>query len=205
MSYALPKSVVIGGRDFPIRYDYRVILDIFEAMNDPELTDQERALAVLQMFYMDFDAIEDYEAAIRECFWFINGGKYEESSRKKPRLVAWEQDFPYIAAPINRVLGYEIRAVEYDPETNTGGLHWWTFLSAYMEIGDCLFAQVVGIRSKKARGKKLDASDQEFYRRNRDLVDIKVRYTEAEEDLLKQWTGIQPGCPTREEAEENIF
>ena len=193
MSYALPKSVVIGGRDFPIRYDYRVILNIFEAMNDPELTDQERALAVLQMFYVDFDAIEDYEAAIRECFWFINGGKYEESSKKKPRLVAWEQDFPYIAAPINRVLGYEIRAVEYDPETNTGGLHWWTFLSAYMEIGDCLFAQVVGIRSKKARGKKLDASDQEFYRRNRDLVDIKARYTEAEEELLKQWTGIQPG------------
>lgn len=193
MIYALPKSVVIGGRDFPIRYDYRVILNIFEAMNDPELTDQERALAVLQMFYVDFDAIEDYEAAIRECFWFINGGKYEESSKKKPRLVAWEQDFPYIAAPINRVLGYEIRAVEYDPETNTGGLHWWTFLSAYMEIGDCLFAQVVGIRSKKARGKKLDASDQEFYRRNRDLVDIKARYTEAEEELLKQWTGIQPG------------
>lgn len=193
MSYALPKSVVIGGRDFPIRYDYRVILDIFEAMNDPDLTDQERALAVLQMFYVDFDAVEDYEAAIRECFWFINGGKYEDSSKKKPRLVAWEQDFPYIAAPINRVLGYEIRAVEYDPETNTGGLHWWTFLSAYMEIGDCLFAQVVGIRSKKARGKKLDASDQEFYRRNRDLVDIKARYTEAEEELLKQWTGIQPG------------
>ncbi len=193
MSYALPKSVVIGGRDFPIRYDYRVILDIFEAMNDPELTDQERALAVLQMFYVDFGAVEDYEAAIRECFWFINGGKYEDSSKKKPRLVAWEQDFPYIAAPINRVLGYEIRAVEYDPETNTGGLHWWTFLSAYMEIGDCLFAQVVGIRSKKARGKKLDASDQEFYRRNRDLVDIKARYTEAEEELLKQWTGIQPG------------
>lgn len=193
MIYALPKSVVIGGRDFPIRYDYRVILNIFEAMNDPELTDQERALAVLQMFYVDFDAIEDYEAAIRECFWFINGGKYEESSKKKPRLVAWEQDFPYIAAPINRVLGYEIRAVEYDPETNTGGLHWWTFLSAYMEIGDCLFAQVVGIRSKKARGKKLDASDQEFYRRNRDLVDIKARYTEVEEELLKQWTGIQPG------------
>lgn len=189
MSYALPKSVVIGGRDFPIRYDYRVILDIFEAMNDPELTDQERALAVLQMFYVDFGAVEDYEAAIRECFWFINGGKYEDSSKKKPRLVAWEQDFPYIAAPINRVLGYEIRAVEYDPETNTGGLHWWTFLSAYMEIGDCLFAQVVGIRSKKARGKKLDASDQEFYRRNRDLVDIKARYTEAEEELLKQWTG----------------
>ena len=64
MSYALPKSVVIGGRDFPIRYDYRVILDIFEAMNDPELTDQERALAVLQMFYVDFGAVEDRKSVV---------------------------------------------------------------------------------------------------------------------------------------------
>ena len=189
MSYELPKSVEMDGKKFDIRYDFRVILEIFEAINDAQLTDQERALAVLQMFYVDFDAIEDYEAAIRECFWFLNGGKYEESSKKKPRLVSWEQDFPYIVSPINRVLGYEIRAIQYDPATNTGGLHWWTFLSAYMEIGDCLFAQIVGIRSKKARGKKLDPSEQEFYRRNRDLVDIKVQYTEAEEDLLKQWTG----------------
>ena len=36
MSYGLPKSVDIDGQEFAIRYDYRVILDIFEAMNDPE-------------------------------------------------------------------------------------------------------------------------------------------------------------------------
>lgn len=34
MSYGLPKSVEINGKEFAIRYDYRVILDIFEAMND---------------------------------------------------------------------------------------------------------------------------------------------------------------------------
>ena len=36
MSYGLPKSVDIDGQEFAIRYDYRVILDIFEAMNDPD-------------------------------------------------------------------------------------------------------------------------------------------------------------------------
>ena len=35
MGYGLPKSVEINGEAFEIRYDYRVILDIFEAMNDP--------------------------------------------------------------------------------------------------------------------------------------------------------------------------
>lgn len=79
--------------------------------------------------------------------------------------------------------------MNYDPDTNTGGVHWWTFLSAYTEIGDCLFAQIVGIRSKKAKGKRLDKSEQEFYRKNKSIVDIKVRYTDAEDDLVNMWTG----------------
>ena len=189
MGYGLPKSVNIGGEDFPIRYDYRVILDIIEAINDPDLNDEERALAVLQMFYPDFDRIEDYDAAIRECLKFINGRKEEETGKKQPQLVCWEQDFPYIVAPVNRVLGEEIRGVEYDIEANAGGLHWWTFLSAYYEIGDCLFAQIVRIREKKAKGKKLDKSEQEFYKKNRDIIDIKRHYTEAEDDIIKAWTG----------------
>lgn len=78
--------------------------------------------------------------------------------------------------------------MEYDLKTNTGGLHWWTFLSAYYEIGDCLFAQIVRIREKKAKGKALDKSDREFYRKNRALIDIKTHYTEAEDDLVKMWT-----------------
>ena len=42
-------------------------------------------------------------------------------------------DFPRIIAPVNRVLGYETRAVDYDIETNTGGIHSvsYTHLDVY--------------------------------------------------------------------------
>ena len=93
----------------------------------------------------------------------------------------WSQDFRYIAAPINRVLGKEIREMEY--------LHWWTFISAYYEIGDCLFAQIVRIRSLKAKGKPLDKTDQEWYRDNRELVDLKTSFTEAEDAVVNAWLG----------------
>ena len=66
-------------------------------------------------------------------------------------------------------------------------LHWWTFLAAYYEIGDCLFAHVVSIRMKKQKGKKLDKFDEEFYREHRDLVDMRKRVTPAEEEELEQW------------------
>lgn len=189
MSYDLPKHVMVGDASFEVRYDYRVILEIFEAINDPELDDYSRTIAVLQMFYVDFYSLRDFEEAIKACFWFINGGKEESENRKAVKLVDWEQDFPCIVAPINRVLGYEVRGIPYDLEHNTGGVHWWTFLSAYMEIGDCLFAQVVHIREMRRKGKPLDKSDREFYKRNRDLVDMKTKYTEHEDNLVKRWTG----------------
>lgn len=190
MGYGLPKSVEIAGEEFSCRYDYRVIMDIFEVLNDIELSDDERALAVLEIFYPDFPELPDYNESLKKCFEFINGGKEANRSEKKqPQLVNWKDDFSMIVAPVNRVLGYEIRSVEYDPATNTGGVHWYTFLSAYMEMGDCLFAQVVGIRDKKAKGKPLSKTDKEFYKRNRDIIDIKQHYTEAENDLVSMWTG----------------
>ena len=85
-------------------------------------------------------------------------------------------------APVNRVLGSEIRAEKH--------LHWWTFLSAYMEIGECTFAQIVHIRNMKAHGRRLSKQDQEWYAQNRILVDMKTNYTPMEKKLLKKWGGV---------------
>ena len=189
MEYGLPESVNISGENFKIRYDFRVILDIFEALNDPDMDDQERIIAVLTMFYPDFDEISDYEEATRELYKFINGGKESNSEKKHTKLVDWQQDYPLIIAPINRAVGNEVRRIPYDMESNTCGFHWWSFLSAYQEIGDCLFAQVVRIREKKAKNKKMSKEDREFYRKNRDIIDIQQKYSEAEEALIAELLG----------------
>ena len=188
MDLSLPKSLDICGTEYAIRYDFRVILEICAAMEDPELDKHDKAIVAMVIFYPDFEDMppEHYQEAIKQCFWFINGGE-DDQGKKGPKLVSWEQDIKYIFAPVNRVFGQEIRAIPYDAETNTGGLNWWTFLSAYMEIGDCTFAQIVRIRSLRAKGKKLDKADQEWYKQNRHLVDIKQTYTEAENEILKEW------------------
>jgi len=183
MNYDLPTAVELDGESYEIRSDYRDILNIMEALADVELNDQERAFVVLSIFYPGFSDIPPamYQTAQEKCFWFINGGEEETPNRKSPHLVNWEMDFPRIVAPINRVIGQDIRAIPY--------LHWWSFLSSYMEIGDCLFAQIVGIRSKKAKGKKLDKAEQEFYRANRQIIDFRRSYTDAEEYEIRKWTG----------------
>lgn len=181
MRYTLPTAVTLDGVEYAINSDYRDILNIFEAMAEAvELTDEERAVLVLGLFYPEYEKIPPYlyTEALKECFLFINGGE-QETPKKTPKLVDWAQDIPYIIAPINRVMGTEVRAVEY--------MHWYTFLSAYMEIGDCLFAQIVRIRNLKAKGKKLSKEDAAWYRDNRELVDMKQHLTPAEEELLREW------------------
>lgn len=179
MNWELPYSVEVQSVTYPIRTDYRCILDILTDLSDPEADGEDRAAAVLIGLYPDFDDMppEHYDDAIREGMRFINCDA-KEAPHKAPRLVDWEQDYNLMIAPINRVMGKEIREVEY--------IHWWTFLAAYQEIGDCTFAQVVRIRDHLARG-KMDKSDWEWYRKNRHLVDFKRKYTEAEDAEAKKW------------------
>lgn len=181
MKYGLPMSVEVNGTEYAIRSDYRDVLTIIEALSDAELTDEDKAEVMLDIFYPDFLDMpqSDYEEAVHQCVIFINGGKENKNSKSSPKLMDWQQDFPIIVAPLNRVLGKEIRAEKY--------IHWYTLLSAYSEIGDCTFAQVVAIRSKKARGKKLDKAEQEFYKNNRDLVDFERAYTPKDEEIISRW------------------
>lgn len=194
MNLSLPKSVEFDNETYEIRYDFRVILEIIVMLNDPELNNDEKAKALLTMFYLEPETIDDRKAAIEACFRFIDCNSDRKPDKKGNRLIDWEQDFNHIIAPVNHILGYEARSVPYDPDENTGGLHWWTFLSAYMEIGsDCLFSQIVSIRDKQARGKKLEKHEREWLHRNMDLVTIKTRYSTAENDLIDAWTkGVKP-------------
>lgn len=186
-NFTLPKTVTVKDQEYRIRYDFRVVLEIIVMLNDADLTDNEKAEAVMDMFY--YDEAPMCKEAVEACFSFIDGGSGRGAGKEKhPRVMDWEQDFEFIIGPVNRVLGYEARAVNYDIETNTGGVHWWTFLSAYMEIGECLFSQIVSIRDKQARGEKLEKHERKWLRRNNDIVRLRQRFSDAENEIIDAWT-----------------
>lgn len=171
-AWKLPTSLEIGGIVWDIRTDFKAILDILKYFNDPNYTDDEKWEICLDILFVDFEKMNpsDYQEAMKKATEFIDMG-IEDDCSFKPRIMDWEQDAPIIIPSINKVLGKEIRAVD---------LHWWTFLSAYMEIGEGLFSEVISIRSKKAKGKKLEKYEKEFYRENRNIVDLAKKYTDEE-------------------------
>ena len=163
-AWELPTTVEVAGRSFAIRSDFRAVLDALAALTDPDLTQQEQYVACLQILYPRWKELPDANAALRAAFTFINEGKEDEKQGFRPRLVDWEQDAALIAPAVDKVLGYSCRRCGY--------LHWWEFLGAFHGIGDGLFAQVVNIRNKRARGKMLDKSEQEFARENAAVIKI---------------------------------
>lgn len=177
----LPKKLNINGTDRAIRSDFRVALSIFEALNDVELTPSEKTIVVLELLYEEFKEInsEDYEEAIKKAVFFLDGGKeYKETTRVAKKIIDWEQDEQIIFASVNKVAMKEIRELEY--------MHWWTFLGYFSEIGEGLFSTVVNIRSKKNKGKKLEKWEQDFYKNNKELIELKRTYTEEEKEEMQR-------------------
>lgn len=183
MILELPESVVIGGKEYEINSDFRCIIGINLALADAELTNEGRIETALRLFYPDVMEIPEgcLEEAIQRMFWFIRGGDDSDPPGKRAKLMDWEQDMPYIISPVNRIIGHDIRGDRH--------FHWWSFMAAYMDIGECTFAQIVHVRSMKAEGKTLGKADAEWYKKNCQIVDLKVKYTERETDLLALWGG----------------
>lgn len=180
-AWEFPTSLNIGGTDYEIRTDYRAVLDLLTALNDPELTDEDpqttaymQSSVILQIMFPQCDDIpmEHVQEALDKVAEFIDMGISDD--RKKPKTMDWEQDAPILIPAINRVLNCEIRAQKY--------MHWWTFLGAYMEIGEGLFSSIVNIRQKKAKGKKLEKWELEFYKENKSLIDFKQKAQRSVEE-----------------------
>ena len=175
----LPKSVMVNGKEMAIRYEYTAILDIISAMNDPELEDSEKVYICLYIFYEDFDVLDkgDYEEAFKQAQEFMDNGMSGERNMNV-RMVDFEQDARILFPAVNRVAGKEIR--------NEENIHWWTFLGWFMEMGECTYSNVLSIRSKKAKSKKLEKWEEEFYKDNKKLCDIQPRLTQAEKDAEEE-------------------
>lgn len=184
--WELPTTLEIGGVGVPINTDYRKIINILNMLSDPEFDEEEKAIIYLRLFYKETIPPEHIEEALMKATQFINcDAKEEEKNTISPRLMDWEQDANMIISATNAIAGKELRAEPY--------VHWWTFLGYYMSIGDSLFSSVVNIREKKARGKKLEKEEREWYQRNKDIVDLKVRITDeekAEEEAFLKELGL---------------
>lgn len=182
--YELPTEITIEGRPYNIRNrgDYRVILDAFSALEDTEMEQRERVISALIIFYEDFNDMEDVltsdnlEELTKEMYNFFSADR-PESSKQIRKLIDWEDDATMICAAINNVAHKEIRLEPY--------IHWWTFLSYYMSVGESILSTVVSIRDKMMTGKKMEKWETDYKRENPQY--FRWNHKTAEEVDAEEW------------------
>lgn len=180
----LPKTININGVQCVIKSDYRDVLYLFEILHDPDLLPSEAIYLAVDNFYVGEEYKDNLQLAAEEMFNFIACGDSDTNSsgnNSKEQLYDWDKDFNIIVAPINRILGYDVRGIEY--------LHWWTFMSAFMEIGECTFSTYIGIRKKLNRGIKLEKYEEKIFKEHRNEIIIPKKYDRGTQELIDEILG----------------
>ena len=180
----LPVILMVGEKEWKIRTDYRDILVIMQAFNDPELTVEEAYIVMCKILYEDWPDMpsELYEESAKKALWFLDCGQEDEEDIMPVKVMDGEQDEPILFPAINQVAGCEVRSVPH--------VHWWTFVGYFMEIREGIFSTVLGIRQKMAKGKHLEKWEREFRRNNKKICDLKKRYTKEEQEEIDYWNKL---------------
>lgn len=192
--YELPTTIELeNGHHLNIRNqgDFRMVLDCFNALTDADINREERIYACMIIFYKDLMGLEDIESffddstfrdAVEKMFDFFNCGEEQIGYKANKNLINWRKDEQMIMSGINKVAGKEVRAEKY--------MHWYTFVSYYMAIGDGVLSTVVSIRDKLVRGKKLEKSEKEFYKENPSYFNWQMKSAEEirmEKEIDELW------------------
>ena len=123
-----------------IRTDFRIGMQISEALNDVNLADPEKMITALRLLYGN-GIPADTDLARAGLQWFMSGGKDYRSGENSEDGSAPTFDFEQD----NRLVYSAFRA-RYGIDLTRERLHWFAFLAMLGDIGGCSLSDIIGIR-----------------------------------------------------------
>lgn len=139
-----PVSVTAAGGEWPIRTDYRIGILFEQLMLDASLSDQEKFLLVLKLYYPAGHP-PDFAAAGNAMLWFYRCGKpapkqHAGQGGRTVKVFDYDQDDGYIYAAFLQQYGIDLEAVEE--------LHWWKFKALFNSLpSDCMICKIMEWRA----------------------------------------------------------
>lgn len=173
---------------FLIRTDYRVGIQISQALEDDELIPQERLAVAFALLYGN--GTPPAETAYEGLQWFLSGGNPApqesngESSNDEDnglRFFSFDYDAARLYSGFRKAYG-----IELDRER----MHWFRFLILLGDLGDCAFTQVVHYRT--ADLSKLDKNTRKAYAKMRRLYALPQPESEEEREFMAKLNGEAP-------------
>lgn len=121
-----------------IRTDFRIGIQISEALNDVNLAEPEKMMTAMRLLY-GAGMPSDIQLASEGLRWFMSGGQPGDDNAPdgKPPTFDFEQD--------NRFVYSAFRA-RYGIDLTRERLHWFAFLAMLHDLGGCSLSDIIGIR-----------------------------------------------------------
>jgi len=133
----LPETVRIDGKEYPIRYDFRIGMQ-FDRIRSSGKSDSDRVIRLLQLYYPKIPV--NVTEAINQMLWFYRCGEPEEETEETKRkgqryqrrnsrepAFSFSQDAPYIYAAFKEQYGLDL---------TTADLHWWKFMALFESLNE---------------------------------------------------------------------
>lgn len=133
-------------KGFPIDTDFQTGIQVFQALNDSELTKRERIATALSLLFLDKDengnefSVPDINTAIDGMHWFLSGWYHDNQNNKdKAKITDYDIDQWRI---------YSAFRSQYGINLNTDKLHFWEFMGLLTTLDECAYTRVIGIRQR---------------------------------------------------------
>ncbi|MCM1219706.1 MAG: bacteriophage Gp15 family protein [Clostridium sp.] len=160
--------------DYPINTDFGAGIQILQALEDEELTEQEQIGTALSLLYLK--DIPDEQTAIAGLMWFLTGWNHDKHiSDDKTKVTDYDIDQWRIYAAFRQVYGINL---------NTDRLHFWEFMGLLTNLPECAYTRVVDIRAKKITG-KMSKEERSIYKKLKDAYSLEQKKTMEYNDTEK--------------------
>lgn len=173
----LPKSLVIEGQPYDIRWDFRTGILYEMMMLDEAVAGAEKPLLALRLFYPEIPS--NWAEALEGIQWFYRCGEEERDIKKKKRtrgrqerVYSFAHDDGYIYSAFLGQYGIDLTEAE--------GLHWWKFRGLFQGLDeDSVFSRIMGYRGMEIP-EGLGREQKEFYTRMKEIYRLPLGKGEEE-------------------------
>lgn len=173
-------------KGFPIDSDFQTGIQILQALEDEELTEQEQIGVALSLLFLQEDKdgnilpIPDAQTAVEGLVWFLTDWNHDKNKAEdKEKVTDYDIDQWRIYSAFRKHYGINL---------NTDKLHFWEFMGLLSTLPECAYTQVIDIRAKKLS--KLSKGEKEMYKKLKEVYALEqpsVQYTDAQIEAIDEF------------------
>lgn len=172
----VPESVEIDRTEYKIRTDFRVSILFEMMMQDEELSNEEKLLKALELYYPIIP--DNVEEAIEKIKWFYRCGKdivkSNNNKGESVKIYDYEYDDDYIYSAFLSQYNVDLQDIKH--------LHWWKFKAMFKSLNeDNKIVKIMQYRSINLSEIK-DKEQNAYYRKMKKLYEIPRSATEIEKN-----------------------